>query len=197
MPNSHLTEINLMAATYCRLGHIRAGLYVTWLLFSLTLFILCIVRSHASSVHYQPAVTQLLCTTLLTVVWCTVMLCTFFLKNRFLQFYGQEFIGLMLLWPLWLGGAIGFSVDLKRWSFRCHWDNICDVQTTILAFAWIGWIILEAMLILCAKGMLQSMHGWHKMFEEQLPHRDEGRVMLPLSPSMDGSVMLPPSPSAV
>lgn len=44
---------------------------------------------------------------------------------------------------------------------------------------------LTKMVVLCVKGMVQSkVHGWHKIFEERLPTRDdlEGRVMSPPSP---------------
>ncbi|KAE9386171.1 hypothetical protein BT96DRAFT_949321 [Gymnopus androsaceus JB14] len=134
---------------------------------------------------------------LMVNVSATLRLCTFFFdkcKDRFLQFYWEELIGLMIIWTLWLGGAIGLSALNSTGYLSFCRIGTCQIQIAILVFAWIGCIVLMKMVVICLKGMVQSVHGWHKIFEERLPTR-EGRVMLPASPTMEGPVMLPPSPT--
>jgi len=172
-----------MAAT---LGHLRAGLYTTLFLFSLTVFILCAVFLNGSySNRLNGGVAELLCATLLTLIWCVMILCTCFVqrfKDGFPSFYWEELVGLTILWALWFGGAIGGAV---RHSY-C-WGGMCDVHIVIIVFAWLGTTVLTTIVMVSARGMVRSIKDvdWRKIFEERLPNTDEGQVKLPADEESD------------
>jgi hypothetical protein len=97
------------------MGWLRASLYVALLVFTFILFVLCCVRINDTlQAHfYEPVIAELLFTSIVTMLWCGLMLCIFFLeaiKFEFLRLYWQEFIAVVILWFLWIGGAAAASV---------------------------------------------------------------------------------------
>ncbi|KAE9407506.1 hypothetical protein BT96DRAFT_104541 [Gymnopus androsaceus JB14] len=165
-------------------GLIRAGLYLALLVFTFILFVLCCVRInytlHLAPEFYDPVVAELLFTTIVTLLWCCLMLCIFFietLKLEFLRLYWHELIGLIILWFLWLGGAAAASSIFGDIS-TCQQFQACQILSALLAFAWLGWIMLTFLLIISIIVMIQSSQAGRKVLDEPLPDRNEGRGVM-------------------
>ncbi|KAF9064777.1 hypothetical protein BDP27DRAFT_1193957, partial [Rhodocollybia butyracea] len=144
------------------LSWIRVGLYGALLVFSLGLLVLACARInytlHLASTDplnngkafYDPVVPELIFTTLITMGWSGLMLFLFFnntSKIQFLRLYGDELIGLVLLWLLWIGGAASATTLWGNLSF-CQQFSPCQIISALETFAWFGWITLTAMIII-------------------------------------------------
>ncbi|KIK53434.1 hypothetical protein GYMLUDRAFT_49325 [Collybiopsis luxurians FD-317 M1] len=158
------------------LGWIRTFLYIALLVFTFILFVLCCVRINETlSVNfYDPVIAELLFTSIATMLWLVLMLCIFFIENikfHYIRLYWQEFIGLVILWFLWIGGAAAASSifgDLEN----CQHFESCRILSALLAFAWLGWIVLTVIIIISIVAMVQSTRDGRKMLDEPLPARN-------------------------
>ncbi|KAJ4490738.1 hypothetical protein J3R30DRAFT_3424752 [Lentinula aciculospora] len=157
------------------MGLIRAGLYASLLVFTFILFVLCCSRINDTlQLHfYDPVIAELLFTSIVTMLWCALMLCIFFIetiKFEFLRLYWQELIGLVILWFFWIGGAAAAS-SIFGDLVSCQQLQACQILSAILAFAWLGWIILTVMLIISIVVLITSTRNGRKVLEEPLPDR--------------------------
>ncbi|KAG7098177.1 hypothetical protein E1B28_000145 [Marasmius oreades] len=139
----------------------RAWLYVVLLVFSFILFALCATRISFTNENFgghDPSVVELLVTTILTMIWCAFMLFLFFRDtvNPIVRFYLHEIIALLVLWILWLGGAAAASSVFSGVEFCPRFEQ-CSLLSAILAFAWLGWITLTA--IVAVSAWVSRQHG--------------------------------------
>ncbi|KAL0564699.1 hypothetical protein V5O48_017343, partial [Marasmius crinis-equi] len=65
--------------------------------------------------------------------------------TRVVRYYRDELIALVILWVLWLGGAAAASNRYDGIE-GCHSIAGCRYLDAILAFAWMGWIVLTALI---------------------------------------------------
>ncbi|KAJ3730533.1 hypothetical protein C8R42DRAFT_10086 [Lentinula raphanica] len=175
-----------------RLLWIRVGLYGALLLFSVILLALSCARINYT-LHlppgdplnggrnfYDPVIPELIFTTLVTIGWSGLIL---FLslsdsfKLRFPRLYGDELIGLVILWFFWIGGAGAASSLWGDLSF-CQQFSACRILSALEAFAWFGWITLTGMIAFSTFIVLQSRKHDGKGIAEPFPtrgHAEEGR----------------------
>ncbi|KAF8890930.1 hypothetical protein BD779DRAFT_1515271 [Infundibulicybe gibba] len=157
---------------------LRIALYCVLTLFSVVLLGLSAARIHYTT-HlprgdplnggknfYDPIVVELLVTSILTIPWSIFIIISIHkrVESRLVSLFRGEIIGLAVLWLFWLvGAAIATSIwgDL---SF-CHKYQACRILTALVAFSWMGWIILSiilavSMLFSLANGaLLEPLHG--------------------------------------
>ncbi|KAJ4490728.1 hypothetical protein J3R30DRAFT_126076 [Lentinula aciculospora] len=166
-----------------KLRWIRIGLYGALLAFSLILLALACARINYT-LHiprgdplnggrdfYDPVIPELIFATLITLGWSSLMLFLFFsntLNLRFPKLYGDELIGLAILWFFWIGGAGAASRLWGDLSF-CQQFQACQILSALEAFAWIGWLILTVMIVLQVVVVLSSRNGGGKGIAEPLP----------------------------
>ncbi|ESK86432.1 hypothetical protein Moror_4939 [Moniliophthora roreri MCA 2997] len=138
---------------------VRIWLYITLLVFSFILFALCCARINYTTNlsfedplnegrrFYDPVVVELLVATLLTMGWCAFMIFLYFKDtvNPVIRHYREELIVLLILWLLWLGGAAAAS-DIWGGLNWCQQFQPCRVLSALLAFAWLGFITLTAII---------------------------------------------------
>ncbi|KIK55912.1 hypothetical protein GYMLUDRAFT_47504 [Collybiopsis luxurians FD-317 M1] len=152
------------------LGLVRVGLYGSLLLSSFILFALSCARINYT-LHlprgdplnggrnfYDPVVPELIVTMPLTMFWSGLMLFMFFsnaVKLPFPRMYGDELIGLAILWFLWIGGAAAASNLWGDLSF-CQQFQACQILSALEAFAWLGWLVLTAMIIISVVVIVRS-----------------------------------------
>jgi len=157
---------------------IRIALYFILGIFSVILFCLCAARLHYTT-HlpigdplnggddfYDPVVVELLFTTMLTVPWCIFIIYAIHkrVESRLISTFRGELIGLSVLWLFWLVGAAVASSLWGDLSF-CHEFNACRVLSTLVAFSWLGWITLTAILAVnilfsfANKALTEPLHG--------------------------------------
>ncbi|KAJ8085527.1 hypothetical protein PM082_004345 [Marasmius tenuissimus] len=157
---------------------LRSWLYIVLLLFSFILFALCAARINYTTNlplgdplnrgidFYDPAVVELLVTTLLAMLWSGFMLYLYFRDtlNPYIRTYRAELIALMILWLLWLGGAAAASSIWGGLEW-CQQFEPCRVLSALLAFAWLGWITLTAIIAVSSRvswehgGLTTTLHG--------------------------------------
>ncbi|KAF9075366.1 hypothetical protein BDP27DRAFT_1285954 [Rhodocollybia butyracea] len=168
-----------------KLSWARVGLYGALLIFSFILFVLSCARinytlhlSRGDPLNngrdfYDPVVPELIFTTLVTMGWSGLMLFLFFkgtLKIRFLRLYGDELVGLVILWLFWIGGAAAASTLWGNLSF-CQQFQACQVLSALETFAWFGWLTLTAMIIISVVVVIQSRNNQGKGLAESIPTR--------------------------
>ncbi|KAF5365138.1 hypothetical protein D9757_012617 [Collybiopsis confluens] len=96
----------------------------------------------------DPVVPELIVTTLISML-------------PFPRMYGDELIGLTMLWLLWIGGAAAAS------QFQA-----CQLLSALEAFAWLGWLVLSGIIAISIVVILQSRSGRSEGLAEPLPTRD-------------------------
>jgi hypothetical protein len=157
---------------------LRVGLYVALGLFSIVLLGLSGARirytTHLENGDplnngvnfYDPVVAELLFTSLVTFFWSIFMLLTLHKRweHGFVSTFLFEIIVDVVLWLFWLGGAAAAS---HIWS-DIHWCQMykpCRILSALLAFAWLGWIVLTVLLVITIlftvanKGAHDPSHG--------------------------------------
>jgi len=141
---------------------IRAFFYVVLWLFSVVLLGLTGARLHytehlpqgdpLNSGHdfYDPIVVELLFCALLAMIWAPVVMHLIHGKRelRFFSRVWHEALGLFILWIMWLvGAAIATSIWPNLPTF-CSQYQACRILTAMVAFAWLGWLTIFALLII-------------------------------------------------
>jgi len=142
------------------LGIIRTFLYSVFGVFSLVLFGLTAARLRYTT-HlppgdplnngknfFDPVVVELLFSSLLGMIWSIYAVVTIhhMREDRWISSFASEIVMLSILFLLYLVGA---AIASKIWgdlSF-CHQFRACRILTTMLAFAWMSWIILLFLLV--------------------------------------------------
>ncbi|KAF8060189.1 hypothetical protein FPV67DRAFT_1564444 [Lyophyllum atratum] len=157
---------------------LRIGLYVTLAIISFILFCLSAARLHYTT-HlpakdplnggknfYDPIVAEILFTTLMTMPWCGFIIFCIHkrVENRLVSTFRGELIGLGFLWLFWIVGAAISSSIWGNLSW-CHQFEACRVLSALLAFAWLGWIVITMILVVSLlfsfanKALLEPLHG--------------------------------------
>jgi len=140
---------------------LRAFLYVTLWVFSVVLLGLTAARIHYTThlprgdplnqgqPFYDPIVAELLACSVLAMLWAPLVVHMIHGRSeyRYLSKVWHELLGLMVLFILWLvGAAIATSIWPNLPSF-CSQFQACRILTAMLAFAWLGWITLFALVV--------------------------------------------------
>jgi len=157
---------------------LRIGLYAGLILFSFILFCLSVARlnytthlhsgdsTNSGGVFYDPIVVEILVTTLLTIPWSIFIGWSIHKRyeNRYLSTFRGEIIGLSILWIFWIAGAAGASHPWGSLSL-CQQLEACRVLSALVAFSWLGWLTLSAILALSLlfslanKALMEPLHG--------------------------------------
>ncbi|KZP04147.1 hypothetical protein FIBSPDRAFT_1044777 [Athelia psychrophila] len=140
---------------------IRISLYTILFLFSAVLFGLCCARLHYTrhlepydplnrgTPFYDPIVAELLAASVLTMLWAPVIAHGVHAKRESARGYFTSFlfeaIGLFMFFVLWLVGAAIASSFWGNLHF-CRQYQTCRLLTALVAFAWMGWIIISILL---------------------------------------------------
>ncbi|KAF8913672.1 hypothetical protein CPB85DRAFT_1375534 [Mucidula mucida] len=170
---------------------VRIALYFTLGIFSLVLLGLTAARLHYTT-HipdgdpvnggvnfYDPVVAELLVTTLFTMAWCIFTIHTIHkrVENRYVYTFRGELIGLFVLWMFWICGA-GVATNVWGNLSWCQQYQPCRILTAMLAFTWMGWIILTLIMVMSIMfvvvngALLEPMHGRWDPRASIYGHRD-------------------------
>jgi len=157
---------------------VRFGLYIALTVFSAVLFGLTAARLRYTThlptgdplnngrSFYDPVIAELLFTTFITMIWCIFGIIAIFrrLEFRFFTTFLGEILVLTIIWLFWIiGAAVATSIwgDLS-W---CQHFYQCRLLTAIVAFSWLGWITLTALLVITVlfsianNALQQPLHG--------------------------------------
>jgi len=145
------------------LHFIRTVCYVFLFLFSVVEFGLCAARLYYTThletsdplnggvSFYDPIIAEMLFTCLMTILWSPTIAHAVHTRHeyhkRWLMSFLFEILGLWALFLFWLVGA-GISTNYwgnLRW---CHTYKACRLLTAIVAFAWMGWVLILALLVM-------------------------------------------------
>ncbi|KAJ7056675.1 hypothetical protein C8F01DRAFT_1154537 [Mycena amicta] len=142
------------------LGIIRTWLYCVFVIFSLVLFALAGARlqytTHLPSGDplnnghnfYDPIVVELLFSALLGMGWAAYGVLTIhhMREDRFIFSFAAEIGVLSILFLLYLVGA---AIATSIWGDLgfCQQYRACRILTTLLAFAWLSWIVIGCSLV--------------------------------------------------
>ncbi|KAH8823699.1 hypothetical protein DL96DRAFT_235045 [Flagelloscypha sp. PMI_526] len=139
----------------------RVILYTFLAIVSCVLFGLCAARlyytthlskhdplNHGIPFH-DPIVAELIVTAFLTLLWGSSMSCIIGSRSErgLISRFRGEFIGLFILWLMWLVGA-AYSSHLWGNLKSCWSYKACRILTALVAFSWIGWIVLTLLAIM-------------------------------------------------
>jgi len=153
-------------------GLIRMGLYGFWALCALLLFCLCCARlSYTDHTRnetslfdgqpfYDPSIVELLISSMFALAFIPTILFLIRTRSRH-PILGRawfEIAGLSLLWLFWIGGA-GAATNVWPDLSWCG-DGQCHLLQAIMAFAWLGWITITALLIGSLVFLFRS-RGWN------------------------------------
>jgi len=143
---------------------IRIICYVVLFVFSVVLFGISAARLHYTT-HlpsndplnggknfYDPIVAELLVTSLLTMFWAPTIAHAVHAKhehNEYLSSFLFELTGLGLFFVFWIVGA---GIATSSWGnlHFCHQYQACRLLTALVAFAWMGWIMILMLLVMSA-----------------------------------------------
>jgi len=157
---------------------LRIGLYAALIFFTFILFCLSAARLNytnhlprgdtLNSGHdfTDPIVVEILITTLMTIPWSIFIVYSIHnrYENRYVSTFRGEIIGLGILWVFWIAGAAGATNPWGSLSW-CQQFEACRVLSALVAFAWLGWLSLTALLGLSLlfsianKSMTEPLHG--------------------------------------
>ncbi|PCH42806.1 hypothetical protein WOLCODRAFT_89997 [Wolfiporia cocos MD-104 SS10] len=159
---------------------IRTALYVTLFIFSAVLIGLTAARLHYTThlkwwdpldggvPFYDPIVAELLASACISLLWSLFALHVLFPSSRYeygvFSSFAAEMVGLFILFLLWLVGA---AIASTMWGNLgwCHIYEPCRLLTALVAFAWLGWIMLLFLLFINVlfavinRALLWQMHG--------------------------------------
>ncbi|KIP02593.1 hypothetical protein PHLGIDRAFT_286143 [Phlebiopsis gigantea 11061_1 CR5-6] len=157
---------------------IRIGLYVMLWLFAAVLLGLSAARIHytlhippgdplnGGNDFFDPIVAELIATSALTLLWVpwVIHVITRTYDYGLVSTFLSETLGLFTLFVLWLVGA---AIATANWG-NLAWCRIylpCRVLTALVAFAWMGFIVVFVLLIvslmfsIANRAFRQPLHG--------------------------------------
>ncbi|KAA1466973.1 hypothetical protein DENSPDRAFT_812369 [Dentipellis sp. KUC8613] len=139
---------------------LRITLYAILWIFSAVLLGLSAARLHYTlhlspfdplnqgTSFYDPIVAELVVTTLLTMIWAPFIVHNIVTKREYghLYTFTSELVGLFVLFIFWLVGA---AIATSFWGnlHWCHQYMQCRLLTALVAFAWLGWILIFALFL--------------------------------------------------
>ncbi|KAH8832499.1 hypothetical protein DL96DRAFT_1667140 [Flagelloscypha sp. PMI_526] len=157
---------------------VRVGLYVALALFSCVVFGLSGARLYYTThlprydplnhgiPFYDPIVAELIVTSFLTLLWCLSMSCIISksYEGAPIRTFRGEFIGIFILWVMWLVGA-AYSTHIWGNLKFCWQFKACKLLTALVAFVWISWITLTFVFVVSIifvaynKSFTKPLHG--------------------------------------
>jgi len=122
------------------------------ILLGLTAYRVHVTESRRFRAGYEPIIVELLVTSILTMLWTPFALFMLF-HDRFEDTFRSprihhEYVGLSILWLMWLVGAVTTTNQIIPGHNWCGPGKQCDILTAILAFAWINWSLMTILGIL-------------------------------------------------
>lgn len=154
---------------------IRSCIYFVFWLFSLVLLGLTAARLHYTThlppfdplnqgrPFYDPIVAELLVCSILGIIWAPFVVHMIHARHeyKYLSKVWQELLGLFILNVLWLvGAAISTNIWPNLPSF-CANFQACRILTAMLAFAWMGWIMLTTLVFVTVMYALANQ-SWYE-----------------------------------
>lgn len=157
---------------------LRISLYFTLALFSFILLALTGARLNYTE-HLprgdplngghnfsDPVVGELLFTSLITMAWSAFIIYTIHkcAENKYVSTFAAELVGLFVLWLFWISGAAVATSIWGNLSF-CQQFEACRVLSAMLAFTWLGWIVLSfiiginLMFSVANGAFMEPLHG--------------------------------------
>ncbi|TDL14260.1 hypothetical protein BD410DRAFT_734356 [Rickenella mellea] len=140
---------------------VRAILYIVLWTFALITFALSAARLHYTT-HlpkgdplnhghrfYDPIVAELLFTSLVTLFWAPFVIHMIHGRHehRYMSKVWHELVGLSVLWLFWIVGAAVATSIWPNLPHVCPQFQACRILTAMVAFAWLGWITIFALLV--------------------------------------------------
>jgi hypothetical protein len=115
---------------------------------------------------YDPIIAELLATSILSMLWAPLLMVRIHKRheNTCLSTFGAELIGLFVLFMFWITGA---GIATHQWG-NLAWCRIyqpCRLLTAIVAFSWMGWIMILFLLainigyIIINDAFSEPLHG--------------------------------------
>jgi len=157
---------------------IRIALYCTLWVLSLVLLGLSAARIHytenlpsdplfGDQSFYDPIAAELLATSLIVTFWSMFAVHAIYMRcdRLVIHTFAVECIALSMFWMMWLLGA---AIATTNWGNlgSCHRYSPCLVLTSLVTFAWIGWVVLLALFGLALvhtfvnRAWTDPMHGY-------------------------------------
>ncbi|KAK0217097.1 hypothetical protein IW262DRAFT_169375 [Armillaria fumosa] len=146
-----------MARNYS-LAFPRLGLYTLLWAVAVVLLGLTSYRIHITKNQfrrYDRIVVELLVSAILTILWVPFVAVMIFAARSSARRHGSqicfELLILAILWVMWLVGAVDTTNRLipgHNWCSDALGSKQCNILTTILAFAWIGWSLLTILFVM-------------------------------------------------
>ncbi|PBK83953.1 hypothetical protein ARMGADRAFT_622942 [Armillaria gallica] len=103
--------------------------------------------------RYDRIVVELLVSAILTILWVPAVM--IFAARSSARRHGSqvcfELLIIAILWVMWLVGAVDTTNRLipgRNWCSNALGSKQCNILTTILAFAWIGWSLLTILFFM-------------------------------------------------
>jgi len=159
-------DFSTFYSTFCSsqmasINGIRTFLYVLLWLFAAVLLGLSAQRLHYTThlptgdplnegrSFYDPIVAELVATTVLTILWVpfVVHIISRNAEYGYVGTFGGEILAELILFVMWLVGA---AIATSFWGDLawCRHFQQCRILTALVAFAWMGFIILFTLLII-------------------------------------------------
>ncbi|KAF9069998.1 hypothetical protein BDP27DRAFT_1293065 [Rhodocollybia butyracea] len=157
---------------------LRISLYSALAIFSIVLLGLAGARIHYTthlspddplnhgSDFYDPIVAELIATSSLAILWSWFIIHCIHKRheNRFISTFLGEFIGLFVLWLMYLVGAAIATTFWGNLAF-CQVFIQCRTLTALVAFAWMNFIIMtfifivDIAFVVANGGLREPLHG--------------------------------------
>ncbi|KAF9018371.1 hypothetical protein BDZ89DRAFT_1140045 [Hymenopellis radicata] len=141
------------------------GRFPTYAVYGLLWMVACVLLGlTAYRVHitehigrsYEPIVVELLVSSILAILWVPIAF-VLLLSTRIIRL---EMAGAFVLWVMWLVGAVDTTNRILPGKNYCPVSGKeCNILTTILAFAWIGWSLLTIVLVIGLMNLAAPAEG--------------------------------------
>ncbi|TFK19558.1 hypothetical protein FA15DRAFT_674325 [Coprinopsis marcescibilis] len=157
---------------------LRIGLYAAFAVCSFFVFVFCCARLNYTTTlsrddslnngrsFHDPVIPELLFTSLIAMPWAGFMIYSIHKRyeNRYLSKFRDEIIGLAVIWLFWM---VGTGIATSMWGSLgwCQHINACRILTALVAFCWLGWLALTALLgiallfAIANNAFLEPLHG--------------------------------------
>ncbi|KAF9484749.1 hypothetical protein BDN70DRAFT_849011 [Pholiota conissans] len=115
---------------------------------------------------YDPIVVEVLITTLMTMPFAVFIILSIHKRweHPVVSTFLAEIVGLSVLWIFWIAGAAGTTSPWGNLGF-CQQFEACRVLSALVAFAWLGWFTITALLAfsllfsIANKAAFEPLHG--------------------------------------